>query len=101
MARRKKVTARIMAPTPVPVIENPVLSHFGLVKGDQLRFRMNPGESWEIGKVMNDNKDGSITLYTQMTRSIQPENCQRKTIGPRGGVVWVDLVEALDRSSDT
>lgn len=96
MARRKKVVARVMAkkPEPVePVIENPVLAKFDLEKGDQLRFRKNPGETWEIGKIMNDNKDGSITLYTQMTRSIMPENCQRKTYGPRGGILWVDLVE--------
>lgn len=75
------------------VVETPILDRLDLEKGTQVRFRLRGDVNWSQGKILGDNKDGSLTIleYKAGIRSIMPENVQRKDRGPRGGDLWVDV----------
>lgn len=92
MTKRRKIVARTMTIKPEPVVEFPVLQKFNLEIGDPIRFRKPGMEKFTVGTVRGDNKDGSITIGAGMFRSIMPQFCQRKVVGPRGGVIWEDLI---------
>jgi hypothetical protein len=76
------------------IAETPVLDSLELEKGTLVRFRIKDDVNWSQGKILGDNKDGSLTIleYKAGIRSIMPENVQRKDRGPRGGDLWVDVV---------
>jgi hypothetical protein len=74
-----------------------VLEAFGLEKGDTVRFRLTNTQRWTECHVIGENADGSLHLgdiKRRQSRSIKPEKIEKKTHGPRGGVLWVPLVPA-------
>lgn len=71
------------------------LTPFGLGPGDTIRFRRKDGARWTEGKVWGVNKDGSLHLTDGRgsARAIPASMCEKKTMGPRRGVLWVPVEE--------
>lgn len=110
MAKRRKVVVRtVTKPKPSAPVElsqktypyktsvGPIITKLGLALGEELRFRkVSDGTgTWQNGTLTGENFDGSLNIYTGMSRSILPSACQRKLIGPRGGVTWEDLIPSI------
>lgn len=88
MARRKAIKSTLEESRGTPIMDS-----LSLEPGTHVRFRTRPDQHWTTGIVRGDNKDGSLTIYDRdsRSRSIMPANVQKKTRGPRGGALWVDL----------
>jgi len=87
---RKRVFKEVAAP------KTPVLDSLGLEKGLDVQYRQRDGQDWSKGRLMGENKDGSLSIfdtYTGHTRAMLVENVQVRTVGPRGGVKWVPCTE--------
>ncbi len=79
-----------IGPTAEQIAE--ALADYNLEVGQQVRFRMQDGETWDYGKVNRVEKDGSIGLFSEgRFRSIVPERLQIQKVGPRGGRTWENL----------
>ncbi len=76
------------------------LRSLGLRRGDEIRFRRNPGDRWLPGKVMGREADGSIDLRDARGRSraIPVDQIQVAERGPRGGRAWTPLVDVVART---
>jgi hypothetical protein len=71
------------------------LTELGLHVGDAVRFRRNDGERWREATVVNREKDGSVGVRDAKgaARAIPVDRLEVRTTGPRGGTVWVPVVE--------
>lgn len=68
------------------------LTGLGLVKGEKIRFRHKDGGTWQYGKVLGVERDGSLGLVAKGSlRSIPVRVCQHQVEGPRGGKSWEDI----------
>jgi hypothetical protein len=74
------------------------LGTFNLKEGDTVRFRRVEGGKWTTATVRSVNKDGSLQMYDSASRarSIPPECCETRRKGPRGGTLWVPVLETND-----
>jgi hypothetical protein len=87
--RRREPTALSDAATPS------TLTELGLHVGDAVRFRRSEGERWREGTVVNREKDGSVGVRDAKgaARAIPVDRLEVRGKGPRGGTVWVPVVE--------
>lgn len=81
-----------------------VLAEYGLCVDDDVRFRHREEQNWTKGRVLGvGSKDFSVTLVDDggHMRSIMPDKMQKRIPGPRGGKLWVEVVdETKDDTSE-
>lgn len=79
---------------------DPWLRSLGLKPGDRVRFRREPNDRWQEGKVIGRERDGSIDLRDARGRSraIPIDRIEVEERGPRGGTVWTPLAEVEARA---
>lgn len=72
------------------------LETYGLKTGMQVRFRHQVEQTWDLGKVIGIERDGSIGLiddYNGGSRAIHAHLIQRQIKGPRGGKKWIPIID--------
>ena len=99
MALRPRRPADLPEPGPDPWGEAGLVE-LGLVRGDVVRFRPEPGGRWREAEVERRERDGSIGLRDARgaARAIPVDRLEVRRRGPRGGRVWEPLDEVARRT---
>jgi len=74
------------------------LTQLGLEIGQLVRYRGASDKRFHEGVVLRRERDGSVGLRDERgrARAIAPEAIEVRTVGPRGGELWVPLTESGD-----
>lgn len=72
----------------------------GLRVGERVRFRRREDERWKEAKLESVERDGSLAIRDSKgaSRSMPVERVQVRRTGPRGGTVWVAVVDLRDET---